>query len=89
MFQKHPEAVARHRRGELQRQDGIGERAFKDFAVFARQWHHSDPNSAEAAQHDAADFDNSGTVDVNDLGCLAYYWLLSPKPPAAAPDANL
>jgi len=61
---------------------------FKDFAVFARQWHHSDPNSAEAARHAAADFNDSGTVDISDLEWLAYYWLVSPKPPAAAPDAG-
>jgi hypothetical protein len=56
---------------------------FRDFAVFARQWRHSNPTDAEAVQHAAADFDHSGTVDVNDLGWLSYYWLLSPRPPAA------
>jgi hypothetical protein len=61
---------------------------FKDFAVFARQWNHSDPNSAEAAMHDAADFDDSGTVDIGDLQWLAHYWLLSPQPPAAEPKPS-
>jgi len=61
---------------------------FKDFAVFDRPWHHSDPNSAEATQHDAADFNDSGMVDIGDLQWLAYYWLLSPRPPAAAPGAT-
>lgn len=56
---------------------------FKDFAVLARQWRCSDPSVAEAVQHAAADFDHSGTVDVNDLDCLMHYWLLSPRPPAA------
>ena len=61
---------------------------FKDFAVFARQWRRSDPNSAEAAQYDASDFNDSGTVDLRDLGWLCHYWLLSPKPPAVTPDAK-
>ncbi len=61
---------------------------FKDFAVFARQWRHSDPNSAEAARHEAADFNDSGTVDIGDLQWLACYWLLAPKPPATTPSAT-
>jgi hypothetical protein len=61
---------------------------FKDFAVFARQWRRSNPSAAEAVQHGAADFDHSGTVDVNDLGWLTHYWLLSPRPPAGGKQSQ-
>jgi hypothetical protein len=61
---------------------------FEDFARFARQWRRSDPNSAGAARHAAADLDGSGTVDLGDLQWLAYYWLLCPGPPAETPDAR-
>jgi len=61
---------------------------FKDFARFARQWRRNDPNSAEAAQRAAADFDGSGTVEIHDLEWIAHYWLLSPLPPATPPDAK-
>lgn len=64
------------------RTDGIVD--FKDFAVFARQWRRSDPNSVEAPLHAAADFDGSGLVDIQDLDWIAYYWLLAP-PPALVP----
>ena len=53
---------------------------FKDFAVFARQWRRSDPNSAEAESYAAADFNGSGNIDIRDLEYFAYYWLLSPQP---------
>jgi len=61
---------------------------FKDFALFARQWRRSDPNSAEAVRHADDDFDGSGRVDLRDLQWLGHYWLLSPQPPATAPDVK-
>lgn len=61
---------------------------FEDFAVFARQWRRSDPNSAEAASHAAADFDGTQTVDIQDLKWIPYYWLLSPQPALALGEAR-
>ena len=46
---------------------------FIDFAVFADNWH-------ESGSGLNGDFDDSGTVDANDLAILAYFWLNGPHP---------
>jgi hypothetical protein len=43
---------------------------FEDFAIFGTNWQQS-------ASGLAGDFDDNGTVDIYDLGILAYYWLAS------------
>jgi hypothetical protein len=44
-----------------------------DFAVFAGNWRKSGSGLK-------GDFDNSGTVDTNDLATFAYFWLNGPHP---------
>jgi len=46
---------------------------FVDFAIFAQNWQKSGSGLD-------GDFDNSGTVDTNDLATLAYFWLNGPHP---------
>lgn len=46
---------------------------FVDFAIFAGNWQKSGSGLD-------GDFDNSGTVDTNDLETLAYFWLNGPHP---------
>jgi len=46
---------------------------FIDFATFAANWH-------ESGSGLDGDFDNSGTVDANDLATFAYFWLNGPHP---------
>lgn len=46
---------------------------FVDFAVFANNWQKSGGGLK-------GDFDNSGTVDTNDLATFAYFWLNGPHP---------
>ena len=46
---------------------------FVDFAIFANNWQKSGSGLA-------GDFDNSGTVDTNDLATFAYLWLNGPHP---------
>ena len=46
---------------------------FVDFAVFAGNWQKSGSGLK-------GDFDNSGTVDTNDLETFAYFWLNGPHP---------
>jgi hypothetical protein len=46
---------------------------FVDFSVFAENWQESGGNLD-------GDFDNSGTVDTNDLATFAYFWLNGPHP---------
>jgi len=46
---------------------------FIDFATFADNWQQSGSGLD-------GDFDNSGTVDANDLATFAYFWLNGPHP---------
>lgn len=46
---------------------------FVDFAIFANNWQKSSSGLD-------GDFDNSGTVDTNDLETFAYFWLNGPHP---------
>ena len=46
---------------------------FVDFAIFAGNWQKSGSGLK-------GDFDNSGTVDTNDLETFAYFWLNGPHP---------
>jgi hypothetical protein len=46
---------------------------FVDFAIFAQNWQKSGSGLD-------GDFDDSGTVDTNDLATLAYFWLSGPHP---------
>jgi len=46
---------------------------FVDFAIFAENWQRSGGGLD-------GDFDNSGTVDTNDLATFAYFWLNGPHP---------
>ncbi len=46
---------------------------FIDFATFAGNWRQSGSDLD-------GDFDNSGTVDANDLATFAYFWLNGPHP---------
>jgi len=50
---------------------------FMDFASFADQWHHSDCNEQNEWCQEC-DFDQSGTVDTNDLEVIATNWLWKP-----------
>jgi len=53
---------------------------FLDFAAFSSKWlqqNCTDPNTNWCQK---ADFDQSGQIDVNDLGFFARYWLLHPDP---------
>jgi len=46
---------------------------FADFAIFANNWQKTGIGLR-------GDFDNSGTVDTNDLATFAYFWLNGPHP---------
>ncbi|MBA7663607.1 hypothetical protein ES703_71652 [subsurface metagenome] len=46
---------------------------FVDFAIFAENWQQSGSGLD-------GDFDNSGTVDTNDLTTFAFFWLNGPHP---------
>ena len=48
---------------------------FEDFAIFGTNWQQS-------ASGLAGDFDDSGTVDLNDMAILAYFWLASTTGPS-------
>jgi len=48
---------------------------FEDFAIFGTNWQQSGSGLD-------GDFDNSGTVDFNDMAILAYYWLANTTGPS-------
>jgi hypothetical protein len=55
-------------------QPGLGFMNFVDFADFAAQWSRSNCGSLDAWCNDA-DLDHDGSVLLDDLGELVYYWL--------------